>query len=736
MLLARLTAGPRVCRRRSPASGFLRSAAATALALCALGGALACGGSAWPPPPETRVENVTDTLHGVALVDPYRWLEDEQSPEVRAWIAAQNAYADSILRESPLRARFAARLGELMDRTDVSEPRRAGDWEYFTMQRAGEEVASVYRRRKTDGPPVRPDPAGHYEKILDPLALDPTGTTSLAIQGISADGRFLLYSVRDGGPDEIEVRVFDVEHRTDLPDVLPTALYGGLSFEDGARAIRYVHRSREAGPRLKRHRMGTPIERDSVLWGDGLAPTSFLTARDGMDGRWQLYTVQHGWATTDMYLQDLRANGPVVPIAKDLPARFNPQFVGNRLLVLTNLDAPRNRIVEIDPSAPGPPESWRTVLPEGEHVIDGFTRIGDRFYVTIIDTVAHRILRYTDTFQPDGEIEVPPHSSASVRGGPGNTLLLTISSFTQPSITYRIDPATGSREVRDPPEVAFDATGMVVRQVWYTSKDGTRAPMYVVHRDDIELDGTRPALLTGYGGFNVSQMPRFDTRGIAWIEEGGVFALATLRGGGEFGEEWHRAGMLENKQNVFDDFTSAADWLVANGYTSPEHLTIRGGSNGGLLMGAAITQRPELFRAAFIGVPDVDMVRFYRYTQDNNLPALLEYGDASRPDHFPFLRAHSPYENVRPGTRYPAVLVHTGDNDTRVPPAQARKLTAKLQAMTRSGLPVILHYDARMGHAGGRPRSHVIADAAAELAFLMTMAGYPDGANVAAVAGR
>ncbi len=694
--------------------------------------AAACQRSPWPPPPETRTVAVADTLHGEVLPDPYRWLEDGSSPDVRDWIARQNAYADSILQDSPLRQRFASRLRELMAAPDVGEPRRAGEWEYFTMQRPGDEVSAVYRRPRPEKP-GRPDPDGEYEKILDPLAIDPTGTTSLSVVDISEDGNLILYSVRDGGPDEIEIRVFDATRRTDLPDVLPRALYGGVSFEDKATAIRYVHRSRETGPRLKRHRMGTPIEEDSVLWGEGLPPTTFLTARDGMNGRYRIFTVQHGWATTDMYIQDLRARGPVAPIAVGLSARFSPQFVENRLLVLTNLDAPKNRIVEIDPASPGPPERWKTVLAEGEHVIDGFTRINDTIFVTIIDNVSNRILKYTSAFEPAGELEVPPHSNASIRGAPEGRLRLTLSSFTRPPITFLLDPKTGTREVWDEEKVPFDPTGIVVEQVWYTSKDGTRAPMYVIHRDDLPKDGTRPALLNGYGGFNVSQLPRFDARAIAWIEEGGVYALATLRGGGEFGEEWHRAGMLENKQNVFDDFIAAGEYLVANGYTSPDHLTIRGGSNGGLLMGAAITQRPDLFRAAFVGVPDLDMVRFFRYTRDNNLPALLEYGDASDAAQYPFLRAHSPYENVRRGTRYPAVMIHTGDLDTRVPPAQGRKMTAKLQAATRSGLPVILHYDERMGHAGGRPRSHSLADAAAELAFLMSMAGYPDGARATAV---
>ena len=688
--------------------------------------AAACQRSPWPPPPETRADPVVDTIHGVALPDPYRWLEDQEHPDVRAWLDAQRAHADSILRPTALSARFASHLEPLMDAPDIGDPQRAGDWEFFTLRRPGEEVAAIYRRRRPD-PAAPVDPAGTYEKIVDPLAIDPMGTTSVNIQDVSEDGRLLMYGVRDGGPDEIEVRVLDVEQGTDLPDRLPTALYGSVSFEDDARVIRYVHRSREAGPRLRMHRLGTSLEADSTLWGDGIPPTAFLSVRDGMDDRYRIYTVQHGWATTDMYLEDRAAKGPVVPLAKGLPARFAPRFVEDRLLVLTNLDAPRNRIIEIDPAAPGSPETWATVLPEGEHVIDDFTRIGDSFYVTLVDDVAHRILVYDDAFRQTGELELPPHSTAQVRGAGEGRAHLTITGFTQPSITWAVDTETGERTEWQRDEVPFDPAGLVVEQVWYTSKDGTRAPMYVVHREGLVADGGNPALLTGYGGFNVSLMPRFDARAVAWIEEGGVWAVATLRGGGEYGEDWHRAGMLENKQNVFDDFIAAAEALVEAGYTRPEHLAIRGGSNGGLLMGAAITQRPDLFGAAYIGVPDLDMARFHRYATTNNKPALLEYGDASDSAQFVFLRAHSPYDNVRERTRYPAVLIHTGDLDTRVPPAQGRKMAARLQAATRSGRPVVLHYDERMGHAGGRPQSHAIQDAAAELAFLMEQVGFPLG---------
>jgi prolyl oligopeptidase len=681
----------------------------------------ACSRPAWPPPPETRREVVTDTLHGVTFEDPYRWLEDQSANEVRAWIAAQNAYADSIVGHTPLRARLDIRLRELIDVPETGAPRRAGDWEYFTLRRSGEEGASVYRRK----PPAVPspiDPAGDYQKVLDPLSLDPQGTISLAIEGFSGDGSLMLYALRDGGRDEVSIRVFDLTRLAHRPDSLPPGLYSSLAFDRDGNGFYYSRRSRIDGARIRYHRLGTGVERDSTLFGRGYAPTAFISMTLADGGRWRIYNVQHGWRRNEIFLQDAAAAATPVPVTADLDAHFTPQFLDGALWMRTDLDAPRGRIVSVDPARPAR-ENWKEIIPQADDVLDSFAQIDGKLYVTWIHDVSHRITIHTMDGQPAGELALPEHTSASLRGaGPGQALL-TLTSFAQPAITYRIDLATGARELWEKAEVPFDSTGIEVKQVWYTSKDGTRAPMYVMHRRGLALDGQAPALLTGYGGFNLSLMPRFDARAAAWVEQGGVFAQATLRGGGEYGETWHRAGWLENKQHVFDDFIASAEWLVANGYTRADRLAIRGGSNGGLLMGAAITQRPDLFRAAFVGVPDLDMLRFWSFIRNNNLPALLEYGDASKPEQFAPIRAFSPYQNVRDGTRYPAVMVHTGDLDTRVPPLQGRKFTARLQAATRSGLPVILHYDERMGHAGGRGTSHIVRDAAMELAFLLRQLG-------------
>jgi prolyl oligopeptidase len=665
---------------------------------------------------------VVDTLHGVAVADPYRWLEDQTSDSMRQWVEAQREYADSVLGpETPLRLDVRRRLKELMEVPNAGAPRKAGDWEYFTLRRPSDEVGAIYRRRAPKEAAVV-DPAGTYEKIVDPLALRADGTTSVGIEGFTADGGIMMYSVRDGGPDEISVRFKNLRTMVDLPDSLPWSLYSSLSLDEKGRGVYYVHRSREAGPRYKYHRFGSPLTPDSTLYGDGLEPTAFLNASLVNGGRQRLFTIGHGWARNEVFVQEL-TGGRIVDVSQGLPAHFAPQFVKGMLFMRTDHQAPKGRIVAVDLASPGA-ASWRTVVPEGEDVIDGFSEIGGDLYVTFVRRdVSHGIQRYSLTGEPKGEIAVPPRSTATLRGGASGYALLTVSSFTQPSMTYRVNLGTGERSVWEPPTVEFDASGIEVSQVWYMSKDGTKAPMFLMSKRGVPRSVDTPALLNGYGGFALSLMPRFDVRAALWVERGGIYAQATLRGGNEFGEEWHRGGMLTNKQNVFDDFLAAAQYLVDSGYTSPRRFAIRGGSNGGLLMGSAITQRPDLFRAAFVGVPDVDMVRFFTFTTHNNMPALLEYGDASRPEHFEAIRKYSPYQNVRAGTRYPAVMVQTGINDTRVPPWQGRKFAARLQAATRSGMPVILVHDFRSGHAGGRSASGNLNLAAMEMEFLLRMTG-------------
>lgn len=671
--------------------------------------------------PPTRRAVVVDTLHGVALEDPYRWLESQTSPEVLAWIEAQNRYALQVLgAPGPARAEITARLRALMDQPQSSPPRRAGDWEYFTLRRAGEEVASIYRRRWSPNA-GRVVPDSQYERVISPLEIRGDGTTSVAIDGFSRDGSLMMYSVRDGGPDEITVKIRDLTVGRDLPDSLPRALYGALAFASHGRGFYYVHRSRVEGPRYRYHHLGTSPGSDSLLYGEGLPPTHFLGVTTAADGRYRIYTIGHGWARNEVRVHDTQS-GNIVDVTQGLDAHFAPQVIDDELWLRTDLDAPRGRLVAA-PLARPHRDAWRTVLPEGPDVLDAFTLIEGKLYVTYLRNASHRLVVFTKDGQPSGEVAVPAHSTVSIRGAGTGAAELTIVSFTQPSVTYRLELATGARTVREASDVPFDTAAFEVSQHWYRSTDGTRAPLWVVQKRGHVRSRTTPALLHGYGGFTVNLGPRFDPRAALWVERGGIFVQATLRGGNEFGESWHKGGMLTNKQKVFDDFTSAAQFLVDSGFTAPERLAIRGGSNGGLLMGAAITQRPELFRAAFVGVPDLDLVRFPWFVTHNNAPALLEYGDARKRDEFEAILRHSPYQNVREGVRYPAVMVQTGLNDTRVPPWQARRFTARLQAATSSGRPVILLHDLRSGHAGGRPMSGTVQLAAQEMEFLLRQVG-------------
>ena len=702
--------------------------AALGVALVAVGAGSGAAQSAAAPAsarksgaPATRVATVIDTIHGVAVEDRYRWLESQTSPEVLAWIEAQNRYAEQVLgAETAERRAITARLRALLDVPASTPPRRGGDWEYFTLRRKGEEVASIYRRRWAPGGAlVVPD--SQYERVLSPLDIRADGTTSLGIEGISSDGSLLMYSVRDGGPDEITVKVRDLRTGRDLPDSLPRALYGALGFAPHGRGFYYVHRSRYEGPRYRYHHLGSSSGSDSTIYGEGLPPTHFLGVFPALQGRYRVFTIGHGWARNEVHVQDTRT-GTVVDVTRGLHAHFAPSVVNDELWMRTDLDAPRGRLVAVDLARPQR-EAWRTVIPEGEDVLDAFAMIEGKLHVTYLRDASHRVAVFTSDGKPAGSLAVPPHATVSIRGGASGNALLTVASFTSPSVTHRVELASGTRTVWERTDVPFDTSAFEVSQHWYRSADGTRAPLWMVRKRGQARSASTPALLHGYGGFTVNLGPRFDARAVLWVERGGIYVQATLRGGNEFGEAWHTGGMLGGKQRVFDDFIAAAQFLVDSGFTSPARLAVRGGSNGGLLVGAAITQRPELFRAAFVGVPDLDLVRFPWFVTHNNAPALLEYGDARVREQFEAIRKYSPYQNVRDGVRYPAVLVQTGMNDTRVPPWQARRFTARLQAASSSGLPVILLHDLRSGHAGGRSMSATVELAAREMEFLLRQVG-------------
>ena len=685
------------------------------------------------PPPPTQQDNVVDVLHGVEIVDPYRWLEDQDAPETRAWLDAQNAYTFDHLADRPERPVLERRIRELVSIDRIAAPIVRGGRFFVWKKKATDDLWVLHLREGLDG---------EDRVLLDPHALSDDHTVSIDLADVSPDGSWLVYEIRRGGADETELRLFDVDRRQDLPDRFPVALYSGVAIapDTGSdRSFFYGRQDGRDGFHIFRHRLGNTAESDTAesdtaesdqkLFGDGYGPGPWMSPMLSEDGRYLVVTVSHGWTSTELHLLDLDADGPFRTLVDartlgGVEATFRPHFAGNRLFAHTHWRAPNGRLVEVDLTGETLPADWPEVIREGEDALQAVSFVGGQVFARTLHNVVTRLERYSLDGDFLGEVPLPGPGAAGTPRGPwtGRSAFFGFQSFTTPPTLHRYDTVDDTAEVWARDAVPFQGAELVTRQEWFTSRDGTRVPMFIVHRANLPLDGNLPTLLYGYGGFNVSLTPRFSTLPALWLEYGGVYALANIRGGGEFGEAWHRAGMLENKQNVFDDFIAAAEHLVDSGITHPGRLAIQGGSNGGLLMGAVLTQRPDLFRAVLCQFPDLDMVRYHQF-EHHNPPALLEYGDASIREHFEFLRAYSPYQNVRDGIDYPAVLLTSGDNDTRVPPLQARKMAARLQHASASGLPVFLLYDTDAGHAGGRPQSKTIEDLALKATFLFSQLG-------------
>ena len=678
------------------------------------------------PAPLTRRDDVKETLHGVVIVDPYRWLEDQNAPETRAWIEAQNRYSHALLDALPMRGAIRDRLTDLARRDTQWAPTERAGRLFIQKRRAGDDLPILFVRDGRDG---------RETVLLDPAPLSPDHTTSVSIEDVSMDGSTLAYGVRTGGEDETELRLRNTGTLQDLPDRLPRALYRGVSLRPDGSGFYYARQDRTTGIRIRYHAVGTPIEKDTEVFGAGFGPSDWVGATVSENGRHLLFSVSHGWASSEVYVASLDPPGPAKPIVRGLDAHVQAAFAGDRLVAQTDWQVPTGRIVEIDPADPAPAR-WRTIVPAGPDAIEGMALAGGRVIVHTLHDVAARLDVYTLDGKRAGGIALPgPGTVANLSGRfDSDELFFDFQSYTTPPSTLRAAVSSRTATSWWQAAIPFEPDRYETKQVWFASKDGTRVPMFVVHRKGLVLDGRSPALLYGYGGFAVSITPSFSPTTAWWLEQGGVYAVANIRGGSEFGEAWHKAGMLRNKQNVFDDFIGAAEWLIANRLTSSERLAIRGASNGGLLMGAVTTQQPHLFRAVLCEFPDLDMIGYWRFP-NNNPPALLEYGDASRPDQFEYLAAYSPYQKVRPGTPYPAVLFMTGDADTRVPPLQARKMTARLQAATTSGRPVLLLYDTKAGHAGGRPLGKIVEDQSLEMAFLAWQLGVDHRPGVAEDAG-
>ena len=667
------------------------------------------------PPPATRRDDVVDDYHGVRVPDPYRWLEDQNSPETRAWIQAQDRYSRLILDGLPGRSAIRRRAEALMNVDVIGVPREEGGRYFFSRRKVGQDLPVIYVREGLDGPD---------RVLLDPHPMSPDHSTSFSLEDVSKDGRMVAYGVRLGGKDEVSLHFKDVESGRDLADVMPEANYYGVALKPDKTGFYYA-RHNPLGPRVYYHAFGTDPARDAEVFGEGLGAGDITFARLSDDGRYLLIDVLHGSASekTELYLQDLATHAPVRPVVNDITARFSADLAGDRLYIQTDWKAPNGRVFVTDLATPTR-EHWLQVIPESSAVIDNISAAGGKLFVNYVRDAHAEIM----LFEADGSggrlIPLPTLGSASGVSGrwQSRNAFFEFTSFAQPGIIYRYDLNAAKAEVWARIEVPLNSDDFEVRQVWYSSKDGVRVPMFLVYRKGIKLDGSNPALLTGYGGFDISLTPSFSREAVVWVENGGVFALPNLRGGGEFGEKWHRAGMLANKQNVFDDFIAAAEWLVSNHYTRPSKLAITGGSNGGLLVGAALTQRPDLFRAVVCSYPLLDMLRYQNFLVAKYW--VPEYGSADIPDQFKYIYAYSPYQKVKKGENYPAVLFVSGDGDTRVAPLHARKMAAMMQwAAAGSDHPILLSYDTKSGHSGGRPLSKQIDELADEITFLSWQTG-------------
>jgi prolyl oligopeptidase len=675
-----------------------------------------------PDYPETRSVDVVETLHGEDIPDPYRWLEDADSSETRLWTERQNAFTQSYLESLPGRRRIRSRLQELLAIGVLGVPVPVKS-RYFYLRRDGNQNQPVLYWRQ--------GVAGADRVAVDPNALNPRGTTALDWFFPSLDGRLLAYGLSEDGSEESVLQILDLGTDRILGDRIPRMRAASLAWLPDASGFYYTRHPAQgevpAGEEhyhraIYFHELGTDWQADPLVYRP-VAKEYWPTVSLSPDGRWLLITVARTFDETDLYLRDLPQNGPLVTIVENVHASFEGEIAHGRLLVRTNLDAPTYRLYRIDPERPGL-DSWCEIVPpRSEAVLESVTIAADRLALAYLERASSRLYLTDHDGRIVSQVTLPALGSlfGVTAEWDGQELFYGFSSYTVPPSVYRIDLMQGSSALWRQVAADVDPSCFVVRQVEYSSRDSTEVSMFLVHRADLVRNGHNPTYLTGYGGFNISMTPAFSRSLLLWLEHGGVVALPNIRGGGEYGESWHQAGILGNKQNSFDDFIAAAEWLIEQGYTNSNRLAAAGGSNGGLLVGAALTQRPELFRAVLVQVPLLDMLRYHRF-----LIARLwipEYGSADDPVQFQWLRAYSPYHHVRDGVPYPAVLLATAESDTRVDPMHARKMAARLQAASSAERPILLRLESKAGHGAGKPLSKVLDELADSWAFVFSELG-------------
>jgi prolyl oligopeptidase len=677
--------------------------------------------------PETAKEDTIDDYHGTKIADPYRWLENSDSPETVAWIKKENALSMPYLEKLPSRGDFQERLTKLLKFERYSTPYWEGGRYIFEKNDGLQNQDVIYTVKDlSDAPQV----------VLDPNKLAADGTISISTTSLSSDGTFFAYGLEASGSDWNEIHVRDLQTDRDLPDLVRWVKFSGISWTKdnlGFFYIRYPAPSSASGqkleslrdPKIYYHRLGDSQDRDQLIYQRPDHPEWLLHASTSKNGRYLIITASENTVPKSaVYVVNLgdpshpKLDSPLRPVFTQLDAQYAAfSVVGDRLLLRTDKDAPKYKVIAVDLSHLDQSVADE-VIAESKDLLEEVEVVGGKLVLNYLVDAKNQLKIASLDGKTETEVPLPSLGSVDALSGDQDRpeLFYSFDSFVFPHAIYRYDVSTGKNEVFRQPPVPISSDDYETKQIFYSSKDGTRVPMFVVHRKGIKLDGANPVLLTGYGGFNISIKPSFSYSYFTWVEKGGVFAEPNLRGGGEYGQDWHQAGTKERKQNVFDDFIAAAETLIAQKYTSPKHLGILGGSNGGLLVGACLTQRPDLFGATVPAVGVLDMLRYQKFTIGSAW--ISDYGTSDNPEDFKYLIKYSPLHNVRPGTCYPPTLITTADHDDRVVPGHSFKFAATLQAAQSCDQPILIRVDTKAGHGGGKPIAKIIEERADQLAFL------------------
>ncbi|NEU70504.1 S9 family peptidase [Spirosoma agri] len=671
--------------------------------------ALAQSGSPSLAYPKAKKTDQTDTYHGTAVADPYRWLEDDRSAETAEWVKEENKVTFDYLAQIPYRKQLQDRLEQIYNYPKFSAPNRKGDWFYFYKNDGLQNQSVLYRQKGLDGKP---------ELVIDPNKLSADGTTRLGVFALSKDGKYAVVGLSKGGSDWQEYQVMELATKTYLSDKIEWVKVSGAAWQnDGFYYSRYPKpegsalAAKNENHQVFYHKLNTPQSADRLIYEDPKNPQRFHIASTTDDERFLLLSVSDRGKGKDgnaLFFMDAKSDQKAFAPVIDDVTDFSYSVIdndGDRLLILTNEKAPNSKVIAFDTKK----KAFSTLIPEKPEPIaeNSVSAAGGKLFVEYSKDVTSKVEVYDYAGKMESAIQLPAIGSAGGFGGEKDDkfVFYTFTSFTFPPTIYRYDIGTRKSTIFRAPEVDFKPTDYETKQVFYTSKDGTKVPMFLTYRKGMKLDGTNPTLLYGYGGFNISLPPAFSPLRIPFLEQGGVYAQANLRGGSEYGEKWHEQGMKLKKQNVFDDFIAAAEYLIAQKYTSPTKLAVQGGSNGGLLVGAVVNQRPDLFRVAIPQVGVMDMLRFHKFTIGWNW--IADYGSSDNADEFKALYAYSPIHNLKAGTNYPATLITTADHDDRVVPAHSFKYAATLQEVYKGQNPVLIRIDTNSGHGASNTKKNI-----------------------------